>query len=331
MSDVQDTSVEPVVSNVELSDEPISTEIGSGAIEAEAKEAAGINTESIDGEVLDKLSEVVEGAIEEGASDEEVKTLVKKYMIKVNGEEKEVELDFNNEADIIRRLQMAEAGQGAMQRASEMEKQFGNEINRLKTDPWAVLEELGIDTEALAEDRIQQTIDQLQKSPEQLAQEAQAQELEDLRERLRNEEDSKRDIQFQQLQKQAEIDLDSEITDALSATTELPKSPYVMKRVADALMFAMDNGYKDVKAADVIPTVEKEINEELRQFLESMPDKVLEQYMGNKITDRLRKQRLSKMPKNLSSVKDTGKVPDKEENTPTKRQSIRDFMKNGIR
>ena len=176
MSDEQNTGIEPVVSKVELSTDPVSVEIGSGAIEAEVKQEAG-NVEPVDGEVIDKLAEVVEDAIDDGASDDEVKTLVKKYMIKVNGQEKEVEVDLNDEAAMIRHLQMAEAGQGAMQRASEMEKQFGNEINRLKTDPWAVLEELGIDPDELAESRIQQQIDQLQKSPEQLAQEEQAQEL----------------------------------------------------------------------------------------------------------------------------------------------------------
>ena len=258
-----------------MSDDPVSVEIGSGAIEEEAINDSGLAQEA-DGEAVDELASDIEDAVDAGASDAEIQELIETFKIKVNGEERDVTLDWNNKEDIIRRLQMAEAGQGAMQRSAEMERNFEREIQGLMNNPWQALEELGFDADALAEERIQQQIQQLQKSPEQVAQEERDHELEELRQRLRNEEEQRESFQFQQLQQEAEIDLDSQITDALSSTTDLPKSPYVVKRIADAMLVAMENGRDDITAKDVIPWVQSEINEEIQGLFGAMPDSALE-------------------------------------------------------
>jgi hypothetical protein len=313
----------------EVSSEEVSTEIGSGDVEAVVVEAAGGEGGELSADQIDEVAEVIEEAVEAGASDAEIKSLIRTYKIKVNGEDKDVELDFSNEADIIRRLQMAEAGQSAMHKSAEMEKLFNSEAQRLVDDPWGVMAEMGMDPDEMAEARIQQQIEQLQKSPEQIEREDQSRELEALRAKLKKQDEDKQTSDFQVLQKQAESDLKVEITEAISSTSQLPKAPYVMKRVADALMFAIDNGFENATAKDVMPTVEKEIHSEMREFMEQMPDKFLEEFMGKQITDRLRKQRLSKMPANLNKVRDTGKK--EEVMAPTKKQSLRDFMKNGIK
>lgn len=314
-------------SNVEMSTEPMSTEIGSGAVEAEAIEESGLATE-VDGEVVDKLAADVEEAVEEGASDEVIQSLIETFKLKVNGEEKEVTLDWNDKEDIIRRLQIAESGQQAMQHAAELEKNFEREIQGLVDDPWAKLEAMGFDVDALAEERIQQQIAQLQKSPEQLAQDEKDKELEDLRQRLKTQDDEKRSVEQQRLDFEAEQTLESQVTDALSATSDLPKSPYVVKRIADAMLVAMDNGRDDITAADVIPWVQKEINEELQALFGAMPDKVLEQYLGNQTIDRLRKGRMAKM-KTSTSIKDSGSQPDAPKSEAKKKIKINDWFKHG--
>lgn len=274
----------------------------------------------------EELANEVEQAIEDGATKEEVQQLVESFKIKVNGQEKEVELNWNNKEDIARRLQMAEAAQEAMRARAETEKIFIQELNRLKDNPWDVLQDLGLDPDELAEARIAKQIEELQKSPEQRQQEERDRELQQLREELKRQQEEKEKIEFEQLQKQAEMDLEKEINEAISATSELPKSQYVKKRIADTMAWAIDNGRPDVTPQEVIPIVEKEINSELNDFFESMPDKVLEKFMGKKVTDRLRKQRLAKMPQKKKIV-DTGK---KVQEKPRKRQSLRDFAKRGF-
>lgn len=290
----------------EMSSEPMSTEIGSGAIEEAAIEDSGLAQEA-SGADVDALAENLEAAVDAGATDAEIKEMIETFKIKVNGQEREVELDWNNKEDIVRRLQMAEAGQSAMQRSAELERNFEQSLQSLHDDPWEMLKELGLDPDELAEKRIQDKIAELQKSPEQLAAEGRDKELEELRQKLRDQEEQKDEVEFQRLQEQAEVDLDKQITDALSSTTELPKSPYVVKRIADAMLMAMQNGRDDVVAADVIPWVEKEINQEMQDLFGAMPDKMLESYLGNKTIDRLRQGRLAKMKSQpVKSIKDTG-------------------------
>lgn len=312
----------------DISNEELSTEIGSGAVEDAVIEDSGIAVEA-DGAEVDALSDAIEDAIDDGATDEEIQQLVETFKIKVNGQEKDVELDWNNKEDIVRRLQMAEAGQSAMQRAAELERNFEKEYQSLLENPWETLKELGLDPDELAEKRIQDRIAQLQKTPEQIAQEERDAELEELRAKLRKQEEERETLDFQRLQHEAEVDLDNQITEALSSTSELPKSPYVVKRIADAMLMAIEHGREDVSASDVIPWVQKEINEELQNLFGAMPDKALEQFLGNQTIDRLRQNRLAKMKtQTTKNIRETGKKAPVEKE---KKKNIRlnDWLKHG--
>jgi hypothetical protein len=293
-------------SNVEISGDPISEEIGSGEVESDVIEDSGLAQE-IDGDAVDDLQEEVADAIADGASEAEIQELVETFRIKVNGQERDVTLDWNNKEDIVRRLQMAEAGQGAMQRSASMEKEFNQILLDAQDDPYGMLQQLGYNPVEFAEQIIQNQIQELQKSPEQIAQEERDDELEELRERLRGEEQQREDYQFNQLKQEAMVDLDNEITSALSATTDLPKSPYVIKRISEIMMSAIRGGNADITADDVIPWVEKEINDEMQELFASMPEKAMANYIGTKNLDRLRKTRLKKMPKSLNKGRETGK------------------------
>lgn len=308
-----------------------SGEVGSGEVAAEVTDESGLAQE-LDGEQLDQLADEVQDAVAEGATDEEVQELIETFKLKVNGKEKEVTLDWNNKEDIIRRLQMAEAGQSAMQKASEYEKNYEYAMKQMLDNPWETLKELGYDPDEMAELRIQQKIEELQKSPEQLEREARDRELEELRQKLQEQEEERERIEFERLQAQAEVDLDNQITEALSSTSELPKSPYVVKRIADAMLTAIESGREDVTVKDVIPWVEKEINSELQDLFSAMPDKVLEHYLGQKTMERLRKNRLAKMQTQTQPVKniaETGKQAPIENALPKKKVKLTDWLRHG--
>jgi hypothetical protein len=330
-SEAADVSAE----SSEESSEEVSAEASEGEESSEEVEASSEeSSEELTDEQADELAEEVKEAVAEGASKEEIQELVEKFKIKVNGEEKEVELDWNDKESIIRKLQLAEAAQQAMQAKAETEKAFEREVGRLKDDPWSVLEELGYNPDELAEARIQRIIDDAQKSPEQKAREQEQAELQALRDRIKKQEEREQQLEYEKIQAKAEADLDAEIDEALSSTTELPKSQYVKRRVADALAWAMDQTdevgnalYPDVSAKDVVPLVEKELNQELNNFFDNMPEKVLERFVGNNNIERLRKSRLAKMP-NKKKIVDTGK----KEEIPKKRKKINllDFQRKGF-
>lgn len=301
-------------SGTELSNEPISTEIGTGveqeaaveAAEAEQSAEPSSQPEMSDAQAED-LADQIEQAVEDGASEEEIQDLVETFKLKVYGEEKEVTVDWNDKDDIRRRLQLAEASHINMQRAAELEKSFESKIYGALEDPWAFLEELGLNPDELAEQRITQQIEQLKKTPDQIAQEQKDRELEELRQQIRQQEKEREEYEMQILQREAEEKLENEIVDALSSTTELPKSPYIVKRVADAMLTAYKSGREDISASDVIPWVEKEINEEFQTLFSELPAKTVEKLLGKKTVDNLRKERLAKMnTPSLKEIKDSG-------------------------
>ena len=80
-----------------------------------------------------------------------------------------------------------------------------------------------------------------------------------------------------------------------------------MKRVADSMLWAMNNGFHDVTAEDVVPLVEKEMRDELNSLYDELPDEALEAYVGRKTTERLRKRRVAavKTPASVAAVKPT--------------------------
>jgi len=263
-------------------------------------------------ETTQELQEEVEQAIEDGATQEQVENMIKEFKLKVNGKEITKKIDLSDEEAVKRELQLALAGQSAMQERKELENTYKEEIQRLLENPFASLEELGLDVDALAEQRIQERIEELKKSPEQLERERIERELEMARNKLKQVEEEKEKARLSQLEMEAAQELDNEINAALDAYKTLPKTPLTVNRIADTMLWAMENGFEDVTVEDVIPTVEKEIKGEMNQLFDQLPDEMIEQYFNKKHLERVRKNRINKVkPNNISNVKETAK-PDAE-------------------
>lgn len=271
--------------------------------ELESEEAIEASDESP--ETVEELEEAVEQAQEDGASAEEIASMIKEFELKVNGKTINKKIDLSDEEAVKRELQKAYAGQQAMQKSAELEKIYAQEIERLKADPFSVLEELGLNPDELAELRIQQRIEEMKKSPEELAREQMQRELEEARQKLREQEDRAKEAEFAKMQEEAARALDEEISTALDAHTTLAASPYIVKKVADTMMWAMDNGFDDVTANDVLDTVEAEVKKEISSMMSQLPEEVMEAYLGQKNLDRLRQKRIksAQQTKNVSNLK----------------------------
>lgn len=317
---------------VEPQEEIVSEEVE--ASEESQEEQVEIEEGSEEGEgspeTEEELKEAVEEAIEEGASEEEIKQMVKEFHLKVNGREIVKKVDLNDEEGLQRILQREAAGQQAMQEIAEMKKLWANELSRLKNNPWEVLQELNLDPDELAERRLQERIEEMKKSPEQLEREKMQKELEEARQRLKEQEERAAQAEEQRLREEAAVNLDEEISKALDAHTTLAASPMVVKRIAQTMLWAMDNGYDDISASDVLPTVEAEIKEELNNFMSELPEDMIEAYIGQKASEKLRQKRLNiakNTPKTVSNAKkEVAKSAPKEEKPRTK-QSLDAFMR----
>jgi len=307
--------------------EEVAEESSEESLEEQAEESYSASEESPD--TVEELEDAIEEAQEEGASAEEIASMIREFELKVNGKTINKKIDLSDEEAVKRELQKAYAGQQAMQKSAELEKIYAQEIERLKSDPFSVLEELGLDADELAELRIQQRIEEMKKSPEELAREQMQRELEEARQKLREQEDRAKEAEFAKLQEEAARALDDEISTALDAHTTLAASPYIVKKVADTMMWAMDNGFEDVTAGDVLDTVEAEVKKEISSMMSQLPEEVMEAYLGQKNIDRLRQKRIKavKETKNVSNLKKESAKPVEKKEEPRTKTNIDHWLR----
>lgn len=283
----------------------------------------------------DELEEVLESDEATPEEKAEAKVELKQRMkFRINGREVERDIDLSDRDALQELLQKGFAADEKFQSASGIEKRMNEYVKRLQADPIQAMIEAGHDPDKLTEEYMKKRVAELSKSPEQLQLEKLQKELEKEREDRKTLEQEKLNAEQAKVEEQYSRQLDDEITSGL-ASSDLPKSPYVVKRIAENLMLAIEQGYEDVSVQDVLPMVEKQIKDEIRQMFEAMPEDIIEKTLGGDVSNKLRKRRLAKMkaaPEGASSIKQTGtsetnkaKGERKEEAKPVK---AKDFFKN---
>lgn len=283
----------------------------------------------VSAETEEELESEIEQAIEEGASEEEVKNMIRQFTLKVNGKEYIKKIDLSNEDEIQKELQLALAGRHAMQRSAELEKAYRNDIGRLKSDTASVLKELGIDPLQFSSSFIEKYLEESQKDPAELEREQKIKEYEMLKaenERLKKErEEETRKAQMAQVEKEIETDIIS----ALEGDSELPVNPEVIAMVADSMLWAMSNGFDDITAKDVLPTVKAELQKKFRTVAGSLKSPAaLKALLGDDILNNLREERVQQAKKQIKSVNNLKETssPAKTEEKPRQKISLKDFM-----
>ena len=200
---------------------------------------------------------------------------------------------------MTRQLQMAKMGSKRAQEYAQLEKEIRNLIQEGTKNPRRLLKELNIDEKELARQIIEQEIENAQKSPEQLEKERVEAELKELKEQREREKQDFERREFERLQEQAYEKYDAQMSSALDKS-DLPKEPYVVKKIADYMLVALQQGY-DVSPEDVLPLVREEIKTDIQALIKVMPDEVLEQFLGKDVFNRFRK-------KNLAKAKEIGRA-----------------------
>lgn len=262
--------------------------------------------------------------------EEQRKALGKKRVpLKVNGRDMEYEVDLDNDEELAKYLQKAMAADEKFQEAASIRKQMQQFVNALKSDPLSILShpELGINIKDLAERVINNELEDLQKSPEQKRLEQLERELKERDEKLKSVEEQKRTAELARLEEQAFQELDRDIDEALK-TTSLPKSAYVMKRIADTLINANELGYTEISVKDIMPYVEQTMEQELQEMFGRMPEEVIERLMGQNL-DRVRRSKIAKAKKVAPSVQETAAATKgkSQEEAPKQKIKMKDFFR----
>lgn len=326
----QEVSEEVVESEAsESEDSEVSEESDSEESFSSEDSENGSEEVEVKAETEEELEKELQEAADAGATKEELTNMVRQFTLKVNNKEYVKEIDLGDEEAIKRELQMALAGRQAMQQSAELKKAYERDIERLRENPWEVIEELGLDPIQLAARRIEEHLAQNSKSPKEIEDERRAKEYEQLKaenERLRREfEEKARQAEMSKVEKEIETD----IITALDSDPDLEANPEVINMVVDNMLWAMQNGFSDVTAKDVIPTVKKEIQRKYRAYAQSMKSPTaLKALLGDDILNGLREERVENLKKqvnNISSIKKTV-APEKKEESPKKRVSLSEFM-----
>jgi hypothetical protein len=290
------------------------------------------------GEEAEGLSpdEIAEEVKAEAAA--EAKSQKKKYQLKVNNKMRDIELDLGNDEEVQKYLQKAMGADERFQEAATVRKQMEQLIHELKTNPMAILKHkaLGLDVKKLAEQVMNEEIEELSLTDEQKKIKQLEGMLKEKEEREKTLEEEKQSARKAQLEQAAADELDSGISEAL-AKSSLPKSPYVVKRVTDAMITAIELGYENVTVDQVMPFVEEQMMGELQRLFEEAPeetaDKLLERFVGKKSLDRYRANKVKKAKaraptETASKIVDSGKKVEasKKEKTEEKKVRFKDMF-----
>lgn len=293
-------------STPEQSAEKVIASIPSSTMAKNAAVAEPINTEEASTDELAELAESEDATPEE---QKQAKVELKRRMkFKINGRDVEREVDLSDEDGLRELLQKGFAADERFQSASGLEKKMKEYAALLQEDPIQALIAAGHDPDKLTEAYMQKRVMELSKSPEQLQIEKLQKEIEKERKQREGLEQEKLTAEQSRIESEYSRQLDDEITSALGSS-DLPKSPYVVKRIAENLMLGIEQGHEDISVQDVLPIVERQIKEEIRQMFEAMPEDIIEKTLGQDVSSKLRKRRLSsmkKVPDTASSVKATG-------------------------
>lgn len=266
----------------------------------------------------EKSNESAQSAAE--AKEEAKKEAERRYKLKVNGQEREY-----GEAEVLRKAQLADSADEKFKKAAEMQRQAEQFVEALRSDPLKILThpDLGLNFREIAEQFLgehvrKELMDPVERELEELREFKRQQE----EERQRSEEESKKKEMTEQqraLHKQTVEYYDRKITEVLKATN-LPKTPGTIKRVAEVLRNAVDNGYElDVETA--VDLVHEDYRSDVSSLFGSLEGDALINALGEDLVKKIRTHDIARLKAKLAGTSQPAAVAEKTRTYAPKRES----------
>ena len=309
---------------------------GGAASSAPIEAAAPAAIESTVNESTENLEATESNSSEE---EEEVaptpaeKKRIKKLKLKVDGEEFEEELPFEIDEDqeeyVRKHLQLSKMSQKRAQSAKDIEKKARTLVEMIQKDPMAVLSDpaLGLDVKKVIAEYIEKEIQESEKTPEQKQREQMEQELRALREEREKEREASKAREKEALEERELQRYDQLMSDALTGNADLPKTPYVVKKMAEHMLAMVKKGI-NATPQDVVSVVREEMQNDLKQMFAVLPEDVIEKLVGKETINKLRKKSVAKGKAiNAAPPSDaTSKSKEKKEQN-EKKETFKEFFK----
>ena len=186
----------------------------------------------------------------------------------------------------------------ATRNARHQEKLVKEIADLIQTNPWQLLEKAGYNPRQLAEEYLTQAIeeDMLPESERELKRVRS--EKEELERQYKEELSRREQEQLQFAIQQAELEITGQIIDALDSSS-LPKSPEVVKRIANYMLIAEQKGIA-INPKQIIPLVEEDFRNLNAQILKSLDPNKRINYIGEDLLKQIRQDDLARLKTNQS-------------------------------
>lgn len=294
----EDGAIVESESSEELAEESLAQEDDAESLEAE-------DGAEVKAETPEELEQEIKEAVEDGATEEEVKSMIRKFTLKVNGKELVKEINLADEEGLKKELQMSYAGRQAMQELAELKKIYTNEIKRLVDNPFEVLSEIDPNFDPMSHVKgfVEKKYQESQLTPEQ----REAKAREDAYKKAM-EENAKLKSEIEAARKQEELEkleaeIEQDIVSAINEDPELELDEDTISLVAENLIWAEENGFTEMGAKDVIPTVKEQLREQFRRASSKFKSTAaLKEYMGQDLLNKLREERIEQAKKQTTTV-----------------------------
>jgi hypothetical protein len=278
-------------------------------VSEEVSEPISESAPEVQAETEAELEDEIQAAAEDGATEEEIKDMIRQYTIKVDGKELVREIDVNNEEEMIRQLQLAAKGQKSTQELAELKKTYNAGLQNILNDPFAALKSLDPDFDEMAyvTDFVNKRHAAAQMSPEEKAAVERDTELEQLRAERDRMAQEKQEREQSEQRKQLADEIQTDIMAALDSDDELIADRETIGLIANELMWAVKNGY-DMTAKDVLPTVKDQLKQQYEKAAGRFKSTdVLKKYLGKNLIEKLREERVQQAKEQVKNVKSINK------------------------
>lgn len=289
MTDMESTPVEATSGEPTSWDEPDYSDVPDHLVEGRKKDDAAKKKE-VDKKDPKEVAPKSSVTKEEKNEEKLQQTETAKKKLKMKGQEVEVD-----DAKYHEYAQKGYASTVTWQEAAKMKKEADDRIDRLKTDPLGVLNELGIDIDKIAEERIW---DKIQKETDPEKYEAMKTQQEKDRKAKAYDEEQNKKLTAEQEERKAENrrrfqdDFDKKIGSTLAASG-LPKTPRAAQRVVDYLEAAVREGYEP-DIAEIAENVKQDLISDTRVFFDDATPEMVVEMLGAKNVEKIRLHLLKK-------------------------------------
>lgn len=249
----------------------------------------------------------------------------KKFKVKVDGNEEEMELDLNDEAALIRHLQMSKAASKRMNEAATTRKQAEQFIQALQQDPMRVLNDPRVMGEekfrAIAEQFLSKKLQEQMLTPEErkrIEMEEKLRTYEDQEKSQKQEAEAK---QIEQLEQHYAQQYQKTIIEALQGSN-LPKNPFTVRRMAELMQKNLQHGL-ELEPQHLAQLVKQDYQSELVSLIGgSDADQIIAMF-GDDLANKIRKHDLAKFKSSQPGFKQSQNQPPPREAGPSVSKKMR--------